>query len=171
MCDGIMFENQAAPGAASERGGKMDVILLENVQNLGGLGDKVSVKPGYGRNFLIPEGKAVPATAENLAEFEAKRAELEKAALEKLAEAQSRKEKLDGVRISLTRKAGEEGKLYGSVGTADIAEALSETGVAVEKQEVRLPEGQIRQAGEFEIGLHLHTDVDATITLVVEAEA
>jgi large subunit ribosomal protein L9 len=149
----------------------MDVILLDKVQNLGDLGDKVSVKPGYGRNFLIPSGRAVPATEENIKEFEARRAELEKAAAEKLEAARARQEKINESTVTITRRAGDEGKLYGSVGTADIAEALTAaTGVGIERQEIRLPEGQIRQTGEYHLDVHLHSDVDASVTLVVEAE-
>ncbi|KAB7628365.1 50S ribosomal protein L9 [Alkalilimnicola sp. S0819] len=148
----------------------MEVILLEKVENLGGLGDKVKVKAGYGRNYLVPQGKAKPATAENLAEFEARRAELEKAAAELLASAEARKAKLEEMSVTIQSKAGEEGKLFGSVGTQDIADAITAAGVEVTRQEVRLPEGPLRNLGEYEIELHLHTDVDATIKLVVEAE-
>ncbi len=148
----------------------MDVILLEKIDNLGGLGDRVTVRPGYARNFLIPRGKAKYATAENIAEFEARRAELEKAAAETLAAAEARKEKLDGTEVTITANAGSEGKLFGSVGPSDIARALAEVGAEVEKREVRMPEGPIRQAGEFEVGVHLHTDVNATIKVIVIAE-
>lgn len=148
----------------------MDVILLEKIDNLGGLGDRVTVRPGYARNFLIPRGKAKYATAENIAEFEARRAELEKAAAETLASAQIRKEKLDGIEVTIRANAGSEGKLFGSVGPSDIARALAEVGAEVEKREVRMPEGPIRQAGEFEIGIHLHTDVNATVKVIVVAE-
>ncbi len=148
----------------------MDVILLEKVENLGGLGDKVRVRPGYARNFLIPSGKAKYATAENIAEFEARRVELEKAAADALATAQARKEKLDGVEVTVTVKAGSEGKLFGSVGTVDIADALQAAGAEVEKREIRMPEGPIRQAGEYEFVVHLHTDVNATVKVNVVAE-
>lgn len=148
----------------------MDVILLEKIDNLGGLGDRVTVRPGYARNFLIPRGKAKYATAENIAEFEARRAELEKAAAETLASAEVRKEKLDGIEVTIRANAGSEGKLFGSVGPSDIARALAEVGAEVEKREVRMPEGPIRQAGEFEIGIHLHTDVNATVKVIVVAE-
>lgn len=149
----------------------MDVILLEKVRNLGDLGDQVKVRPGYGRNFLIPTGKAVPANAENTAKFEARRADLEKAAAEALAAAQARAEQLSGLgRVVLTRKAGDEGKLFGSVSTADIAEVITAAGVDVEKREVELPEGPIRLTGEYPIEVVLHTDVTATITVAVEAE-
>ncbi|WP_367027237.1 50S ribosomal protein L9 [Methylococcus sp. ANG] len=148
----------------------MDVILLEKVPNLGNLGDKVSVRPGYGRNFLIPKGKAVAATAAKLAEFEQRRAELEKKASDELAAAQSRAEAISQLSVSIAQKAGEEGKLYGSVGTKDIAEAVTAAGVAVERHEVRLPHGPIRLAGDYEITLHLHSDVNATLNLKVVAE-
>lgn len=149
----------------------MEVILLEKVQNLGDLGDKVKVRAGYGRNYLIPSSKAVAATPDNVAKFEARRAELEKAAAERLGDAQARSEKLGGMTITLARKAGDEGKLYGSVGTSDIAEALSEAGVPVERQEIRLPFGALRQTGEYEIEVHLHTDVDTTVKVVIEPES
>jgi large subunit ribosomal protein L9 len=148
----------------------MEVILLEKVQNLGGLGDKVNVKPGFGRNYLIPSGKAVPATEDNIKQFEARRAELEKAANDVLAEANSRKEKLDGCTITIKALAGEEGKLFGSVGTTAIAEALSESVGAVEKREVELPTGPLHEVGEHHVVLNLHSDVKAEITVVVEAE-
>lgn len=148
----------------------MNVILLENIKNLGHLGDNVSVRPGYGRNFLIPTGKAVPATEDNIAKFEARRAELEKAAAAKLAEAQARATKLAECKITIRMRAGDEGKLFGSVGTSDIASAITETGVEVSRNEVQLPDGQIRNIGEYEIKIQLHTDVDAVVVLLVEAE-
>ncbi|CAI8855089.1 50S ribosomal subunit protein L9 [Methylococcus capsulatus] len=148
----------------------MDVILLEKVPNLGSLGDKVSVRPGYGRNFLIPKGKAVAATAAKLAEFEQRRAELEKKASEELAAAQARAEAVARLNVSIAQKAGEEGKLYGSVGIKDIAEAVTAAGVPVERHEVRLPHGPIRLAGDYEITLHLHSDVNATLNLKVIGE-
>jgi large subunit ribosomal protein L9 len=149
----------------------MEVILLEKVQNLGNLGDTVKVKPGYGRNFLIPGGKAVMATPDNKAKFEERRAELEKAASDALGQAQARAEKLAGLEtVSIARRAGEEGKLFGSVGSADIAEAITEAGVEVEKREVALPEGPIRQAGEYDVELQLHSDVSQTIKIAVVAE-
>ena len=148
----------------------MEVILLEKVANLGALGDKVKVKAGYGRNFLVPFGKAVPATKANVAEFEARRAELEKAAAEKLAGAQKRAEELDEIELTLTAKAGDEGKLFGSIGTRDLAEAISATGMEVAKSEVRLPTGPIRNIGEFDIALQLHPEVAATVKIFVEAE-
>lgn len=149
----------------------MEVILLEKVDNLGGLGEKVSVKSGFGRNFLIPKGKAVFASAENVRVFEERRAELEKQAAEKLANAEARKAKVDALEgVTITHKAGEEGRLFGSVGTADIAAACSEKGVDIEKSEVRLPEGPFRAAGEYEVVLHLHTDIDASIKVTVVGE-
>ena len=148
----------------------MEVILLEKVENLGGLGDKVSVRSGYGRNFLIPTGKAVTATKSNVVEFEARRAELEKQATEVLSAAQARKEKLDALSVTVTRKAGDEGRLFGSVGTADIANAAAEAGVELAKREVRLPNGPFHALGEFEVQIHLHTDVDAVLKLVIAAD-
>jgi large subunit ribosomal protein L9 len=148
----------------------MEIILLEKIENLGSMGDKVNVRPGYGRNYLIPQGKAAAATPENIAEFEAMRAELEKTAAESLAEAEARRDQLVDRSITITAKAGEEGKLFGSVGTADIAAAISETGVVVERNEVRMPTGAFRQIGEYDVQLHLHSDVNATIKLVIEAE-
>ncbi len=148
----------------------MQVILLEKVQNLGELGDKVTVRPGYGRNYLIPKGKAVAATEDNLAEFERRRAELEKTQADALGKAGQRAEALREVSVSISRKAGEEGKLFGSVGTGDIAEAVTAAGVELHKHEVRLPEGPLRQAGEYDIVLHLHADVDAAVKVVVVPE-
>jgi large subunit ribosomal protein L9 len=148
----------------------MDIILLEKVANLGNLGDKVTVRPGYGRNFLIPKGKAVRATAEKLAEFEQRRAELEKKASTELAAAEARAESLGKLRVSIAQKAGDEGRLYGSVGTKDIADAITAAGVAVEKQEVRLPSGPLRAIGDYEIKLQIHGDVMATVALAIVAE-
>jgi large subunit ribosomal protein L9 len=148
----------------------MEVILLEKVANLGSLGDKVKVKAGYGRNFLLPYGKAVAATEDNLKAFEERRAELEKAAADKLAAAQARAEKLEGQSFTISSKAGEEGKLFGSIGVRDIADAITAAGTEVEKSEVRLPEGPLRVTGEYEIELQLHSDVTVTITLAVVAE-
>ena len=148
----------------------MDVILLEKVANLGSLGDKVKVKAGYDRNFLLPYGKAVAATADNLKAFEERRAELEKAAAEKLAAAQARGEALEGASVTITSKAGEDGKLFGSIGVRDIADAITATGTEVEKSEVRLPEGPLRVVGEYEIELQLHSDVTVHINLAVVAE-
>ncbi len=148
----------------------MEVILLEKVHKLGELGDQVNVKPGYGRNYLIPSGKAVSATADNVAKFEARKAELEKQQQEALAAANARAEKMNGISVNITRKAGAEGKLFGSVGTIDIADAVNETGIELAKQEIRLPEGPIRSTGEFELDVQLHADVMATIKVVVVAE-
>ena len=148
----------------------MEVILLEKVENLGNLGDRVNVKPGYGRNFLIPSGKATPATEEHIKAFEERRAELEQAAAGSLASAEARRDQLADMTITITAKAGEEGKLFGSVGTSDIAEAVVAAGVNIERHEVRLPEGAFRQVGEYQVDIHLHTDVNTEITLVVEAE-
>ena len=146
----------------------MQVILLETIKNLGDLGSVVDVRPGYGRNFLIPQGKALPATKSNLAEVEERRAELEKQAAELLSAAEARAEKLAEATITVGAKSGDEGKLFGSVGTANIADAISEqTGVQVEKAEVKLPLGAIRQTGEYEIDLSLHADVTVTIKLTV----
>ena len=149
----------------------MEVILLDNVGSLGVLGDRVDVKPGYGRNFLIPQGKAVPATQENIEKFEARRAELEAAAAATLDAAQKRGDAihaLEGVQITAT--AGEEGKLFGSVGTRDIAEALTAAGCDTDKAEVRLPDGVIRELGDYEIMIQLHAEVMATINLSVVAD-
>jgi large subunit ribosomal protein L9 len=149
----------------------MEVILLEKIVKLGELGDKVIVKPGYGRNFLIPQGKAVPATAQNVAEFEARRAELEGVASEAVAVAEVRAGRMAELgQIVITVVAGEEGKLFGSVGTRDIADAVTSAGVEMTKAEVRLPEGALREVGEYEVAVHLHTDVDATIQLAIVAE-
>jgi len=149
----------------------MNVILLERVQNLGDLGDQVSVKAGYGRNFLIPQGKAVSASKDNVAKFEARRAELEKAAAEKLAAAEVRKTALEALEITITQQAGDEGKLFGSVGTHDIAEAITAAGAEVSRAEVRLSEGALRQVGDYEVSIELHSDVQAAVKLSVVAEA
>ena len=149
----------------------MEVILLESVQKLGELGDKVTVKSGYGRNFLIRQKKAVPATAENLQQFEERRADLEAAAGDKLSIAKNRAKKVDELSITITTKAGEEGKLFGSITVRDVADACEAAGVKLEKSEVRLPEGPIRELGEFEINIHLHPEVDAILKLAVVAEA
>ena len=148
----------------------MNVILLEKVHNLGNLGDTVSVKPGYGRNFLIPKGIAVAATSENVAKFEARRAELEKVAADKLAEAQKRLDAISKLVITIAHKAGDEGKLFGSVGTADIAQAITDAGVEIVKREVRLPEGAIREVGEYDIDIELHSDVVASVKVNIVAE-
>ncbi|MBQ0762963.1 50S ribosomal protein L9 [Marinobacter psychrophilus] len=148
----------------------MEVILLDKVANLGILGDKVNVKAGYGRNFLLPYGKAVPATEANLNAFEERRAELEKAAAEKLAVAQARAEKLEGASFTISSKAGDEGKLFGSIGVRDVADAITASGTDVEKSEVLLPEGPLRAVGEYEVALKLHSDVHITVKLAVVAE-
>jgi large subunit ribosomal protein L9 len=148
----------------------MEVILLEKVENLGSLGDRVHVKPGYGRNFLIPSGKATPATEEHIKAFEARRAELEKTAAHALSEAEARRSRLADMAITIKAKAGDEGKLFGSIGTADIAAAIVAEGVEVERSEVRLPEGAFRQLGEYRVQIHLHTDVNTELTLVIEEE-
>ena len=148
----------------------MEVILLEKIGKLGGLGDKVKVKSGYGRNYLVPYGKAVPATQANIESFEARRAELEKAAAEKLAAAEARAEAINALELSIVAKAGDEGKLFGSIGTRDIADAITAAGAEVDKNEVRLPEGVIRTTGDFEIAVQLHSDVMATVKLAVVEE-
>ncbi|MFG6666923.1 50S ribosomal protein L9 [Halomonas sp. HNIBRBA4712] len=148
----------------------MEVILLDKIGKLGGLGDKVTVKPGYGRNYLVPYGLAVPATKENVEAFEAQRAELEAQAAERKAEAEARAEQLNDIELSLVSKAGDEGKLFGSIGPRDLADAISSAGIDVAKSEVRMPEGPIRQTGEYDIALHLHAEVEATVRVVVVAE-
>ncbi|AIS18432.1 MULTISPECIES: 50S ribosomal protein L9 [Pseudomonas] len=147
----------------------MELILLEKVANLGNLGDKVNVKAGYGRNFLLPFGKATAATAANLAAFEERRAELEKAAADKKASAETRAAQLAELEVTITATAGDEGKLFGSIGTHDIADALTASGVEVAKAEVRLPNGTIRNVGEYDVAVHLHSDVEATVRVVVVA--
>ncbi len=148
----------------------MDVILLEKIKNLGNLGDKVKVRAGYGRNYLIPHGKAVSATSANLEKFEARRAELEKVQAEHLQKAQTRAEQLNKVSVTIARKAGAEGKLFGSVGTIDISEAVKATGNELAKHEIRLPDGPFRTIGEFEVNVHLHADVEATVKIHIIAE-
>ena len=149
----------------------MEVILLDNVGSLGGLGDRVDVKPGYGRNFLIPQGKAVPATHENVEKFEARRAELEAAAAATLDAAQKRAEGIQALeQVQIAATAGEEGKLFGSVGTRDIAEALTAAGCDTDKSEVRLPDGAIRELGEYEIMIQLHAEVATTANIAIVAE-
>lgn len=148
----------------------MDIILLEKVQNLGNIGEQVKVRSGYGRNFLIPQRKAVPATKENIARFEAERAEHEINATKSLAVAQSREEKLSELNIVITSKAGEEGKLFGSVSARDIADAVTSSGVEITKSEISLPEGPLHNTGEFEIGLQLHPDVKGILKVNVVAE-
>ncbi len=149
----------------------MNVILLENVENLGSIGDLVKVKPGYGRNYLLPQGKAALATPENMKEIEARRAELEKAAAEELAAAKARAAGIEGMELVIPANAGPEGKLFGSVGPIDIADAFEKVQVEVERSEVRMPEGPIQELGEFTIGVHLHPEVDVDINVrVVESE-
>ncbi len=149
----------------------MEVILLEKVHNLGKLGDRVKVRPGYARNFLIPEKMAVPATDANVQKLETMRAELEKAQAEALAKAEARAATLKDAVVTIAARAGEEGKLFGSVGTADIAEALSKAGTEVEKREVRMPTGPIRTLGDHAVELHLHADVNVALTVRVVAES
>jgi large subunit ribosomal protein L9 len=148
----------------------MEVILLEKIANLGDIGDRVNVRPGFGRNFLLPGGKATLATAENVARFEIRRAELETKAAADLDNARARAETLKDFRLSITAKAGSEGKLFGSIGTTDIAEACQQAGHAIERAEVRLPGGPIRMVGDHVITLHLHSDVDVEVPLTVIAE-
>lgn len=148
----------------------MQVILLENVTNLGVLGDRVNVKSGYGRNFLIPQGKAVPATADRIEEFEKRRAELEKKANDVLAAAQKRRDALSQITVSIEQKAGDEGKLFGSIGTVQVAAAVTAQGVSIEKSEVRLPDGPIRQIGDYDVAIHLHSDVDGVVKVSVIPE-
>ncbi len=148
----------------------MEVILLTKVANLGDLGEKVNVRPGYARNFLIPGGKARFATAENLAEFEARHAELQKMAADSLTSSQARKSELDGLKITIAARSTSEGKLFGSVGAADIADALKQAGKAVTRKEISMPSGVFRHVGEYQVELHLHTEVNATITLEIVGE-
>ncbi len=147
----------------------MDIILLKKVAGLGALGDKVTVKPGYGRNYLIPTGCAVPATAANLKAFEERRAELEKTAAELLANAQARQQQLTDLRVVVARKAGDEGRLFGSIGANDIAAAITTAGITVEKSEIRLPNGPLRVTGEHLIGIRLHSEVDCQVCIEVVA--
>ncbi|MBB6523865.1 50S ribosomal protein L9 [Pseudoteredinibacter isoporae] len=148
----------------------MEVILLEKVGKLGGIGDRVEVKAGFGRNYLVPQGKAVPATKANIADFEARRAELEAAAAEKKAAAETRGEKLNDLSVTIEANAGDEGKLFGSIGTRDIADAISQAGVEVAKSEVKLPEGVLREVGEYQIDIQLHAEVTVAVTLNVVPE-
>ena len=147
----------------------MEVILLEKMGRSGNVGDKVNVKSGYARNFLFPYGKAIPATKENLASFESRRAELLKAAAEKLAVAQGRADKINGMVVTIAANAGDEGKLFGSIGTRDIAEAITAAGQAVGKSEVLLPAGALREVGEYDINLSLGSEVTAAIKLTIAA--
>ena len=148
----------------------MEVVLLEKIQNLGELGDTVKVKPGFGRNYLIPQKKAVPATPENVEKFEAQRAELEKAQADALGAAQARANALADFSVQIAAKVGSEGKLYGSIGTTEIASAVTAAGHELEKREVRLPEGAIREVGEHTVGLHFHADVDIEIMVNIVGE-
>lgn len=148
----------------------MDVILLDKIGKLGNLGDKVTVKPGHGRNYLVPYGLAVPATKENIEAFEAQRAELEAQAAERKAEAEARAAQLAEIELSLVAKAGDEGKLFGSIGPRDLAEAIAQAGIDVAKSEVRMPDGPIRQTGEYDIELNLHAEVSTSVHVVVVAE-
>jgi large subunit ribosomal protein L9 len=148
----------------------MELILLQKVANLGNIGDRVRVKSGYGRNYLLPQGKATLATAENVARFEARRAELEHSAHQDLAQAQQRAAALKDFKLTITAKAGTEGKLFGSIGTADIAEAASSGGHALQRSEVRLPGGPLRAVGEHVVQLHLHADVNVELPVIVVAE-
>ncbi len=149
----------------------MQLILLQKVTNLGGLGDKVDVKPGYGRNYLIPTGRAVPANAANVAAFEAKRAEYEAKANATLAAAEARKASLEGASVTIHANASTEGKLFGSVGTRDVAEAFTKAGHKLEKAEVIMGEGAIRRIGEFDVVVHLHADVEIKVKVIVAPEA
>lgn len=148
----------------------MNVILLDKVENLGSIGDLVSVKPGYGRNFLLPNGKAALATKENLAEFETRRAELEKHAAEELKSAQDRANLVKGMELIIPANVGTEGKLFGSIGPIDISDAFEKVGVEVARSEIRMPDGPIHEVGEFAVGLHFHSDVDVDVTVRVVAE-
>jgi large subunit ribosomal protein L9 len=148
----------------------MQLILLQKVTNLGVLGDKVTVKPGYGRNFLVPQGKAVPATAANVAEFEAKRADYEAKAKKILDEAEARRAKLEGASVTISANAATEGKLFGSVGPRDIADAFTKAGHPLEKSEVILGEGAFRHIGEYDVLVHLHADVETTVKVVIIAD-
>ena len=148
----------------------MDVILLQKVANLGNIGDRVKVKSGFGRNYLLPHGKATLATPDNVARFEARRAELEKAAREHLSSAEERATALREFKLVIPAKAGTEGKLFGSIGTADIAEALSKANFKVERSEVRMPNGPLRMVGEHNVGLHLHADIDVPLAVLIVAE-
>ena len=147
----------------------MEIILLEKVDNVGGIGDLVRVKSGYARNYLIPQGKATLATAANKAKFESRRAELEAKAAAELAAAQARAKKLEGLVLKIEMQAGAEGKLFGSVGTVDIAEEIGKRGIEIERSEIRLPDGPLRLVGEHRVDLHLHADVNVGLTVVIEA--
>jgi large subunit ribosomal protein L9 len=148
----------------------MDVILLQKVANLGNIGDRVKVRSGFGRNFLLPQGKATLATPDNVARFEARRAELEKLAREQLVSAEERAAAMKDFKLLISAKAGTEGKLFGSIGTADIAEACTRQGFKVERSEVRLPNGPLRMIGEHTVSLHLHADIDVPVNVSIVAE-
>lgn len=148
----------------------MQVILLQRVVNLGKLGETVEVKAGYGRNYLIPQGKALPANEANIAKFEARRAELEAAEAAELSEAQKRADALADVNVIMRAKAGDEGKLFGSIGTRDIADALTKSGLEVDRSEVKLPEGSFRQVGEYKVTIQLHHDITADILVTILSE-
>jgi large subunit ribosomal protein L9 len=148
----------------------MDLILLEKVQNLGDLGDLVKVKSGFGRNYLVPHGKAVPATKANLAQFEVRRAELEAAAADKLGQAQARESGLTDVVVEITANASDEGNLYGSIGPREVASAVSELGHEITKAEVVMGEGPLRTVGEFDVVVHLHADVETKVKVIITAE-
>ncbi|EIK44512.1 50S ribosomal subunit protein L9 [Cellvibrio sp. BR] len=148
----------------------MEVILLDKVGRLGAIGDKVTVKSGYGRNFLLPQGKAIAATAKNIADFEARRAGLEAAAAAKIAEATARAEKLAALQVTIAANAGDEGRLFGSIGTRDIADAITAAGVEVAKSEIRLPQGVLREIGQYEIDVQLHAEVIQAVKLAVVPE-
>jgi large subunit ribosomal protein L9 len=148
----------------------MEVILLQKVANLGNIGDRVKVRSGFGRNFLLPQGKATLATPENVARFETRRAELERAAREHLTSASERAEAMKDFKLTVHAKAGTEGKLFGSIGTSDIAEAATRAGFNVERSEVRMPNGPLRMIGEHTVNLHLHADVDVPLQVTIVAE-
>jgi len=148
----------------------MEIILLQKVANLGNIGDRVKVKSGFGRNYLLPQGKATVATPENVARFEARRAELEKAAHEQMSSAEQRAEQLKEFKLVIPSKAGTEGKLFGSIGTADIAEAATRAGIRIERSEVRLPNGALRTIGDHSVVLHLHADIDVPLAVTIVAE-
>ena len=148
----------------------MEVILLQKVANLGNIGDRVKVRSGFGRNFLLPQGKATVATPDNIKRFEARRAELEKAAREHLTSAEERAAVLREFKLLIPAKAGTEGKLFGSIGTADIAEAATKAGIKVERSEVRLPNGALRTVGDHTVTLHLHADIDVPLAVTIVAE-
>ena len=148
----------------------MDVILLQKVANLGNIGDRVKVRSGYGRNYLLPGGKATLATPDNVKRFEARREELEKLAREHLSGAEERAAAMKDFKLTITAKAGTEGKLFGSIGTSDVAEAATKAGFKVERAEVRMPNGPLRTVGEHSVGLHLHADIDVPLTVLIVAE-